>query len=93
MSEDRFAVLRAALERYDAHVAALDALEGDDAVAEWRNTEQRLGDECALAFADATADVNSREAALLCRPCHWTTDDFLHRVAYTIDRRRERQGS
>ena len=85
MSEHRFAVLRAALERYDAHGATLDALESDDAVAEWRNTEQRLGDECALAFADATADVNSRQTALLCRPCYWTTDDFLHRIAYAID--------
>jgi hypothetical protein len=87
MSEDRFAALRAALERYDTHVATLDTLENNDAIAAWRNTEEKLGDECAIAFADATADINSRETALLCRPCYWTTDDFLHRVAYPIDRR------
>jgi hypothetical protein len=81
--EDRFASLRATLERYDRHVATLDTLGDDQAVAEWRQIERTLGDECARAFADATADINSRDTALLCRPCYWTTDDFLHRVAYS----------
>jgi hypothetical protein len=82
MSTDRFAALRTALVRYDAHVATLDTVESDAAAEEWAETEKTLGDACASAFADATADLNSRESALLCRPCYWTKDDFLHRVAY-----------
>lgn len=73
--------LRAALAAYDAHADTLDVIGYDIQQLQWTETEDILANACVNAFADLTADVNSRENARLVRPCYWTRDDLLHQLA------------
>ncbi|APU88951.1 hypothetical protein Rctr197k_153 [Virus Rctr197k] len=58
---DPLASLRAAVEAYDAHDDALDAIETNEAMRAWTTEEQRLGEAVGLAFWELTKNINNRE--------------------------------